>query len=601
MSSGNVSATEDVSVSAVPLRPGAAVTGVEATGHSRGYRNAALCAVLVAVCLWIAWPVSKMGFLDDWSYARTAQIYAQTGHFVYNGWATAMLGWQIVWGALFIKLFGFSFTILRVSMLPIAMATVFLFHQMLLRFGVSSRNAVIGTLTLGLSPLFLPLADSFMTDIPGLLVILICIYCCQRAIASGSTRSAILWLVLAAASNVGGGTVRQIAWLGALVVVPTTGWILRRRRGVLPVSVAMWAASVATIFGCMKWFARQPYSISESAFGLFATAKLWALFFIPRDVAGSGLLSLLVLYPIVVPWLSKARHLNAAAVRMLVFAFAICEALQYAFRMSLPWLRSNLILAEFAPHRSAGAQNPDRFLLPPWGSFVLGAVVTVTGLLLLANIVQDRARRSEAGATGKGPAQHAYELLLPYTISYFLLLCPRASVGFLFDRYLLGVMPVFIVWLLLYHQRRVADRLPRASIACLAVLALLGIAGTHDWFAWQRARGAAIDEVLASGVPATDIQGGFEADGWTQIQDGHLNNRRIVTPANAYVKPADGLHPSAECTSDFAEYTPAIRPVYAIGFDREPCFSPTKYPPVAYRRWLPPFQDTVSVQRLTVR
>src|SRR6185312_5966031 len=246
MSSGNVSATEDtVSVSAVPLHAGVAVTGVAATNQSRGYRNAALCAILVAVCLWIAWPVSKMGFLDDWSYARTAQIYAQTGHFVYNGWATAMLGWQIVWGALFIKLFGFSFTILRVSMLPVAMATVFLFHQILLRFGVSSRNAVIGTLTLGLSPLFLPLADSFMTDIPGLLVILICIYCCQRAIGSTSTRNAILWLVLAAASNVAGGTVRQIAWLGALVVVPTTGWMLRRRRGVLPVSLTLWAASAA--------------------------------------------------------------------------------------------------------------------------------------------------------------------------------------------------------------------------------------------------------------------------------------------------------------------------------------------------------------------
>jgi len=588
-------------MSATELHPELSGVAAEVPQTPSRYRNGALCAVLVALCMWVAWPVADMGLLDDWSYARTAQIYAQTGHFAYNGWATAILGWQIAWGALFIKVFGFSFTMLRVSMLPIAMATVFLFHQILVRFGVNSRNAVIGTLTLGLSPLFLPLADSFMTDIPGLLVILICIYCCQRAIASASTRSAILWLVLAAASNVAGGTVRQIAWLGTLVLVPTTGWMLRRRRGVLPVSLTLWAASVATIFVCMKWYARQPYSISESAFGLFATARLWALFFIPHDVGGSVLLSLLVLYPIVVPWLSTVRHLHAAAVRMLVFAFVICEALQYAFHMSLPWLRSNLILAEFAPHRSAGAQNPDRFLLPSWGSFVLAALVTVTGLLLLASIVQDRVRRAEAASTTGRPAHLAYALLLPYTISYFLLLCPRASVGFLFDRYLLGVMPVFIVWLLLFYQRRVGDRLPRASIACVAVLALLGIAGTHDWFAWQRARGAAIDEVLASGVAATDIQGGFEADGWTQIQHGHVNNRRIVTPSDAYVKPANLLYIPAECTSDFAEYTPAIHPVYSVGFNREPCFAPTEYPQVAYTRWLPPFHDTVSVQKLAVR
>ncbi|HKO13800.1 MAG TPA: glycosyltransferase family 39 protein, partial [Acidobacteriaceae bacterium] len=178
------------------------------------YRNGLLCALLVAACLWVAWPVSNMGFLDDWSYAHIAKVFAANGHLIYDRWSTPMLGWQIVWGALFIKLFGFSFAILRVSMLPIAMATVFLFHQVLLRFGVTARNAVIGTLTLGLSPVFMPLADSFMTDIPGLLVILICIYFCQRAMESTRTRAAILWLVLAAGSNVLGGTVRQIAWLG---------------------------------------------------------------------------------------------------------------------------------------------------------------------------------------------------------------------------------------------------------------------------------------------------------------------------------------------------------------------------------------------------
>jgi hypothetical protein len=38
-----------------------------------------------------------MGFADDFSYIKTALVYAQTGHFVYNGWATAMFGWQIPW------------------------------------------------------------------------------------------------------------------------------------------------------------------------------------------------------------------------------------------------------------------------------------------------------------------------------------------------------------------------------------------------------------------------------------------------------------------------------------------------------------------------
>ncbi len=177
------------------------------------------------------YPVAAMPFGDDFSYTKTALEFARTGHFVYNGWATAMLGWLIPWGALFIKLFGFSFTAVRLSMLPIAMATVYLFHDILRRFGINPANAVLGTLTMALSPLFLPLASTYMTDVPGLFVIVVCIYMCQRAVAAKSNKAALYWLVFATLVNIAGGTVRQIAWLGALVMVPSTAWFLRERRG----------------------------------------------------------------------------------------------------------------------------------------------------------------------------------------------------------------------------------------------------------------------------------------------------------------------------------------------------------------------------------
>ena len=161
-----------------------------------------------------------MGFQDDWSYIRTALEFARTGHFVYNGWATAMLGWIIPWSALFIKVFGFSFTLVRFSMLPVTMACVYLFHANLVRFGIRDRNAVLGALTLGLSPIFLPMAASYMTDVAGLFVIVLCLYLCQRAVVARSDRAVVLWLCCATVSNVVGGTVRQISWLGALVMVP---------------------------------------------------------------------------------------------------------------------------------------------------------------------------------------------------------------------------------------------------------------------------------------------------------------------------------------------------------------------------------------------
>ncbi len=117
-------------------------------------------------------------------------MLAQTGHIVYNGWATAMLGWQLWLGALFAKLFGPSFTAIRASTLFVALLTDFLIQRTLVRAGVSSRNATIGTLAVALSPLFLPLALCFLTDFGGLFFIVLCLYACLRAVLAESDRAA---------------------------------------------------------------------------------------------------------------------------------------------------------------------------------------------------------------------------------------------------------------------------------------------------------------------------------------------------------------------------------------------------------------------------
>ncbi len=93
-----------------------------------------------------------MGIIDDWSYIKSAQMFAQTGHFVYNNWGAVILGWQVPLGALGIKLFGFSFTAARLYMLPVTAFGAWLFYLILADFGVSAFNAAFGTLALFLSP-----------------------------------------------------------------------------------------------------------------------------------------------------------------------------------------------------------------------------------------------------------------------------------------------------------------------------------------------------------------------------------------------------------------------------------------------------------------
>ena len=586
-------------MSATQITPDLLSAPQASAGRASRFRNGMMCAVVVAACLWACWPVFEMGIMDDWSYARTVQVYASTGHFAYNGWATAMLGWQIVWGALFVKLFGFSFTMLRVAMLPITMASIFLFHEILRKFGVGPRNAVIGTLTLGLSPLFLPLADSFMSDVPGLLVVLICLYCCQRAVASRGSRAAILWLLVASASNVAGGTVRQIAWLGALVIVPSAGWMLRRRRGVVPACVVLWLATVVSIELCMRWFVHQPYSIPESILAPILYEKMKGVVQIPGDISASLLCSLLITFPIVIAWAGTFRKAKPATLRKFGLLLAAFALLQFIGQRTLPWL-SHLYLTEFTWHRTAAMDVPEveSFLLPHWAAALAGSFVIAVALLLAVDL-REAIGPSFRNCVRRLQSRPDMALLVPYAAVYYLLLCPRGAVGGLFDRYLLGILPVFIIWLLVFYQHRRGAALPRSSVVVLCVFAALGIAGTHDWFAWQRARVAAIDEVVASGVPRTAIEGGIEADGWTQIQQSYINDPRLRVPEGAYRHLPQLKDEAGNCWWDVTRKVPLVdEPKFSVGFDPAWCFAPSDYPSVPVRDWLPPFHREAVVRKI---
>ena len=270
-------------------------------------RNGLICACLVAAGVLITYPVAEMGFQDDWSYIRTALEFARTGHFVFNGWATAMLGWMIPWGALFLKVFGFSFIAARLSMLPLAMATVYFFHATLVRFGIGPRNSVFGALTLGFSPVFFPMAASFMSDVPGLLVIVLCLYFCVRAVQSETSRSTEFWLCCAAVTGAVGGTARQTAWLGVLVMVPSTAWLLRARRGVLRAGILLWLGGTLVIAACLHWWALQPYSVPEKIYR--RTINPFWIHHTTGALIKAFLCFLLLLAPVLVAWLwQDASH-----------------------------------------------------------------------------------------------------------------------------------------------------------------------------------------------------------------------------------------------------------------------------------------------------
>ena len=588
-----------------------------------------------------------MAMNDDWTYIWSARVLAETGHVVYNGWSAAIVGWQLYLGALFIKLFGFSFFILRVSMLLVAMATVALVHRLFVRFGISEANATLGTLTLALSPWFLPLAFSFMSDVAGLFALLACVYGCVRAVQADSDRAAFGWLAFAAGSNLVLGTVRQTAWLGVLVMMPATAVLLGRRRGLLAMTVLLWVASASAVYAWMGWFSRQPNALAET---VSLDPKLWWL--LP---AGLGLAVL---------WRRGGRFRPLLAAALLPAAIAAWLGLYWSAHHTLRGATANLhlrgyleesvtclldlclctlpVLSAFALHYVFGSRRAAGFLQRT--ALLLALALPVACLLgrlhflapFLTNIVTARGIIDEDGLIGSrplvltpavqfaltvatlmalaafllslrraGPAEEREEthrapgkqlslpaiaiLLGPFTAVYMAIYLSRTAL--FFDRYLLPVTFTFLLVMLRLYQRRFAGPLPLASVLLMLAFASFGVAGMHDVFAMHRARLAAADTLLQAGVARTELRAGFEYDAWTQLEAAGFVN----TPAAHLPTPASHLPPG--CDYWFAYYTPAITPRYVLSFGPSSCFLPSRYAPVAYQTWLPWKTSYISIER----
>ena len=510
-----------------------------------------------------------------------------------------MLGWQAYLGALFIKLFGFSFTAVRSSILIVSLFCTALMQRIFVRVGISESTASIATLTLVLSPLFLPLAFSFMSDIPGLFVFLLCMYCCLRAIQSPPDRAALGWLICAALSNIVGGTVRQIAWLGVLLLVPSAAWYMRRRTHMLSVGAALWTLGALSIALCQHWFRLQPYAIRERFF-------LKYHFYMLLSVGSLCIEALLFLLPLMSAFvvtcpLGKRRARNFGAVVGAVFGslffwWAVTTKLNY-FGMfkEVPF-----------------GTSPGDFVMPNgFPSDVLGVhaeIIPISVRFLLTAFTFAALASTIACLAGKQTAAHSIEtgnrlypkvdnvalftLLAPFTVFYVLLIITRVMV---FDRYFLPLLFVFTIGLLRFYTRAISNRLPTICLIVTLIYALYGVANMHDMFAFERARVDAAQAITAAGVPRTEIEGGEEYDAWTQLQQtGYVNDPRIEHPSDAYHPwTAPDLPPA--CIGWFRGYVPSIHPMFHLTQFSDACYRSSQFAPVVYQTWLPPRQRTIYI------
>jgi hypothetical protein len=562
-------------------------------------RNAWICISVVAAAFLIVWPVAEMAYGDDTAYTYVALNVARTGHLMYNGWESAVLVLHSYWGALFIRLFGFSFTCARLSTIPLALGAVGLCYLLVRRAGLGTQTAVFVTLLLGLSPLFLPVAVSFMTDVPGLFFMFASLYSLTRAEEESTHEgSGYGWLALGVITGFMGGTGRQVVWFVPLLVLPYLAWVRRHQIWFATSSLAAWVLVVGGVAGIMAWFNRQLYAIPQPS--VFSELKkairtpLWEL----NTTARLLLMLLLMCLPAALPLVFRASvdAWRGGLARKIIVAMLLLGVLGavvfHPSLASIPWLASTLNWEGI----NGSAPLPGRPIVltrPIRAVVALG--VYVVGCILAGDLTTIRglARRTLRAFFYPSSSQFTLAAMSLISVVYLVMMVLRETDYDVFDRYLLPVLPWAATVLLLCcgSDERAGRMLKRAmplAWGALAVLGLYAILSTQDFWALARARVTATKRLEAAGVPRTAIDASFEYNAWTELMvSGRMNSRWVLNPPGAY-------------RADLSQ-TPSVLPVYSLKYEAKPQTAGMEFGSVPYFSFLPPFHKRISIDRVVNR
>ncbi len=503
------------------------------------------------------------------------------------------------------RLLGESFTAARMATLLVSLVCVYLFHRILLLVGLTLQTATVTTLALALSPIYLALSLNYMTDLYGLFGLILALYCCLHALRARTQMRAITWILFAVGTNAIAGTARQTAWLGVLVMVPTTLWLMRRSHRLLVWGVIAELGALAFIMGAVHWLSHQPYAVPESL--------------LPRRHAPEPLVHVVLQF-------FRATVTLGLLLLPMTLGFVVVVWRRELYRQKRSWIAVSLAAAVawlLERSRAIGKWTPPftRDSWTPRGMFdlqvaVMGQRPTVVGphtqliLLLLtaigvAAVLMLLVQPDLAISHTVPPTRDILvwrDLLalvgLPL-LSYCALLVPRGATATIFDRYMLVPQALLLIPLArLYESQSWAGRLPRVTVVIVGLVGVWSVAAAHDVFALYRGLLAATNEVRAAGVPRSAITSTWEYNRWTQLEkQGYTLSLNERLP-DGTIFGGQLRHPPLVQCPDYDFYDDASPPaLYRLSFVLRPCMVRTAFAPVVYHTWLPPRTTSIYIVR----
>jgi len=439
---------------------------------------------------------------------------------------------QVLWGALFSVPFGFSFHALRLSTLVLGLIGILATYGLLREARASRKTAFIGAVVIATNPIYTDLSNTFMTDVPFFAFALLSIYLYARGLRTGSRTEIATGTVIACIATLTRQVGIMLPMAFAVACIVKNGFRLRMiALALVPVILIL-----GILFGYQKWLTASHnmplyYGIQKESIPYLFHSGGWQITVAVADFAkkASAYLGLFLLpwLLLTLPWKSEgesAKKYLLGWIPSIAFFLLLMGNLAYSHDwMPLKTERGN-ILMDF---RLGPVPLFDVWLLqipyienaPKW----IWQIVTLAGVagaaLLFRHVLVSLShvfRRTKAEAFSP---RWLTVLLLATCVLYAMPVLLISKTGY-FDRYFLPLMPLMMPLALLTGSVKTSRVSMVLALVILAVFAGFSVAGTHDYFAWNRARWKAyLNLIQVDKIPSRKVNGGYECNGWFSYQE----------------------------------------------------------------------------------
>jgi len=433
---------------------------------------------------------------DAWAYANSTRTFLETGQIVRSRWTYTPVVTNILWGALFGKVFGLSFATLRLSTLVMGWLGTLLVYVLGRVFGQRRGVSALLAGTAGFSPMALGLSFTFMTDV------------LFTTLATGSIaafvyafrRRSVIACAIGAVAAVLGIVSRQPGVV--LLAAPVAALALSRIKTNRALLLGLLAASMFGAIGFIveKYvFGWSPLGVARIMTGTLQNPAL------PHFIVVHGTTSLLCLglasLPVLI-WVAasggvtRAHWFAGAAIGVLAIACVAVKTPEYPLWHNLldPGGLGPMVLhcARFRPQ------------FPGWVIWMFACIGAFAGGLSLSLVLQWVAKAA-------WPERHTHPeklMLLLCVLFYLLPVCARSP---FFNRHLIPVVPAWLAMIALTvgEEQRARASLRLGTVAAV-LIGLFATLATADYLGNLRLRVALYGPLIERGVAANEIEGGFE-------------------------------------------------------------------------------------------